>query len=105
MELCGEKIEKLYEFCERRSIALSVVVYPHPVQIEAHDVDSRQVKYWRDFCAQRGLHFVNLFPVFMNRALGSPLEVYQKYFIDGDIHWNAAGHKLVSEALLERLPI
>jgi lysophospholipase L1-like esterase len=105
LELCGDKIEKLYDFCKKRSIALSVVVYPHPGQIEAHDIDSRQVKYWRDFCAKRGLHFVDLFPVFMNRALGSPPEIYQRYFIDGDIHWNAAGHRIVAEALLEQLPI
>ncbi len=82
-----------------------MVVYPHPAQIEAHDIDSRHVKYWRDFSAKRGLHFVDLFPVFMNRALESPSETYQKYFIDGDIHWNAAGHGIVAEALLERLPI
>ncbi len=43
--------------------------------------------------------FVNLFPLFITAE--DPVLVCEKYFIDGDIHWNSSGHQLVGERVLE----
>ena len=34
---------------------------------------------------------------------GRPRAVWKKYFIEGDVHWNPAGHALVAEALAKHL--
>jgi hypothetical protein len=103
LELARESMRALVELCRARGIAVTVCVYPSPVQILMEDEDSLQVRFWREFAAEAGVGFVDLFPRFVGKEAGRPRAVYKRYFIEGDVHWNAAGHELVAEALLERL--
>jgi hypothetical protein len=101
--LAREHMASLADFCAENDIELIVVVYPAPVQIFASDLDSRQVRFWRDFCDEAGLRFVNLFPTFIDRSAPRPDVVYGRYFIRGDMHWNAVGHRLVADEIARRL--
>jgi hypothetical protein len=104
LELAKADMRALIELCRARGIAVTVCVYPSPVQILMKDEDSLQSRTWREFCAEMGtgVAFVDLFPLF-GKAAGKPRGVYNRYFIPGDVHWNAAGHELVAEALRARL--
>jgi hypothetical protein len=44
--------------------------------------------------------FVDLFPLFLEHAGAQPADVYAKYFIPRDTHWNRAGHELVAGAVV-----
>ena len=94
-------MDRLASLAGRHDIAMTVVVYPWPEQIMRQDLESRQVSFWRVWAAQRGVDFVNLFPVFIDGD--DPLERVKRYYIEGDTHWNAEGHALVARALLERV--
>jgi lysophospholipase L1-like esterase len=96
--LARENMQKLVDLCRRHGIAMTIVVYPWPTNIVRRETDHVNLRVWRDFARANDGRFVNLFPRFVNDL--DPLEVYRRYFIPGDVHWNAAGHAVVAEALL-----
>ena len=96
-----ERMDRLAALAAKHDIVMRVVVYPHPEQIVAEDLDSKQVRIWRDFCAARGLDFLNLFPVFVEpRTWVEKMVFLDRHFIRGDCHWNDAGHARVADAFL-----
>lgn len=91
-------LDRLHSLCQEHQIQMTLVVYPWPRQIFAKDLDSLQVSIWRQFCRERKIPFLDLFPVFINQI---PAEkIIKDYFIEGDVHWNRNGHKLVAETFL-----
>jgi len=103
LELARADMHALVALCRERGIDVRVSVYPSPVQILMKDRDSIQVRYWRDFCAAEGIGFIDLFPLFLSGETGRPRAVYNQYFIPGDMHWNAEGHRLVADELMRHL--
>jgi len=101
LKLAYMNIKKLYNLCNKHNIILTIIVYPWPEQIFNKDLDSIQVNFWRKFCKEHSIAFINLFPSFINQT--DPQDVYNKYFINGDVHWNQEGHKLVATKIIERM--
>jgi hypothetical protein len=101
LALARDHMKDLAALARAHGIALTVVVYPAPVQIYSNDRNSLQMRFWRAFAAEHRVGFVDLFPVFLERGGAQPADVYAKYFIPNDTHWNAAGHELVAKAVLD----
>lgn len=97
--LARTNMARLGELCRDHKIDMTVVVYPSPVQIFSNDRDSRQTRFWRAFCEESGHRFIDLFPMFIDHTYAGPREIYQKYFIFGDVHWSPAGHQFVTEKI------
>jgi hypothetical protein len=53
--------------------------------------------FWKDWCAERGVDFVSLFPAFLSQ--GSSEEVIEKYYWKDDCHWNEEGQQRVAKTL------
>lgn len=103
VRLALENMGRLLELCRDHGIKLSVAVYPWPFQIRNRDLESRQVRVWRAFCEENNVAFINLFPAFMEHPRLDIAQVLSRLFVDGDVHWNPAGHALVAEKVLEYL--
>jgi hypothetical protein len=97
--LAKKHMLKLYELCERRGIKMNLVVYPWPEQIKAGNLDSVWVEQWREFCGDKKINFINLFPDFINSR---SKDILKSYFIENDVHWSAEGHKYVAKQLIEK---
>lgn len=95
--VAAERMDRLLALLAARDIRLTVAVYPWPDQIFAGDRDSVQRVFWREWARSRGVDFVDLFPPFFEGD--DPLETIRRYFIPGDIHWNAAGHALIARRI------
>ena len=91
------------ELCRAHKVELTVGVYPWPRQIRNGERECRQVFLWETFCAEQGLDFIDLFVEFMPTADYDAEQVYQTYYIDGDVHWNDVGHRLVAVRLERHL--
>lgn len=89
----------LAKLLQKNNIKLSVAVYPWPDQIFHKDLNSKQVKIWKNWSNKHNADFINLFPKFINNTEGR--EIINDYFILGDVHWNKEGHKLIAKSLLE----
>ena len=101
------KMDQLWQELKERNVPISVVVYPWPAQIAHDQVDSRQVRIWREWCEGKCKRFIDLFPVFFavkdRCPPAQPGCWYLDYFIFGDTHYNAAGDALVAERIAESL--
>ena len=96
----------LYEFLKIRDIKLSVGVYPWPEQLAEMSRNNShanlQVEIWREFCADKCVKFINMYPEYFHQILKSSVNyVYEAHFIPGDVHFNEAGNRLIYEELLD----
>jgi len=98
LKVAGNAIAKLREALKKRNISLTVVVYPWPDQIVKKDLNSRQVKFWKEWAVKNNSNFINMFPIFIN---DQPAEKsYKNFFIPHDYHFNEKGHKAVAASFL-----
>ena len=101
------KMTLLWQELAKRNIPISVVVYPYPAQLVFDTSDSRQVRIWREWCAGKCKRFISLFPAFFAAKEQCPPHEpgcwYLKYFVFGDIHYNAIGNALVADVVSQSL--
>jgi len=97
-----DTMTKLYEILKEKKIKLSIVIYPWPETI-IYDTDkSIFIKTWEDFCKNKCKNFINFIPIFMNLNNNKQLTI-NKYYINGDIHFNENGHQLIANYLVKNL--
>ena len=101
LDLAKTHMSALADLARAHGIALTVVVYPSPIQIYSNDRDSLQVRFWRALAAERDVRFIDLFPLFLAGTGMRPARVYARYFIPNDTHWSSAGHDLVARAVVD----
>jgi len=93
-------LEKIVEQCRAWRCRITLVVYPWPDQVAAGDRDSLQVRYWRDWSAKRGVRFIDAFGPFFSLPAE---EAITRYYIRGDVHFNAAGSRLIFDEVWKTL--
>jgi lysophospholipase L1-like esterase len=98
LRIAADHMTELKSLLDSYGIALTIAVYPWPDQIWRRDLESRQVRAWRDWAGRHDSQFIDLFPTFVDES--DPEQTIRRYFIAGDVHWNAAGHARVADAFL-----
>jgi hypothetical protein len=97
-----EHMQALADLLAARGIPLVVAVYPWPMQLANNDRDSRQVAIWREFCARNCRDFIDAFPAFF-AVKDADEGWYERLYIPGDVHFSAAGNRLMADVLAKRL--
>jgi hypothetical protein len=101
------KMDTLWRELQARNIPVSVVVFPWPAQLAHDNVDSREVRIWRDWCEGKCKRFVTLFPAFFAvKDACPPLQPgcwYLSHFVFGDTHYNSAGNAVVADVISKSL--
>ena len=97
MAIAERVMTKLAAFLSKRDIKLTIVVFPHPIQLLKKDLDSLHVKFWRDWTTRNKADFINLYPYFINNR--DPEEIYRDFYIPYDIHFNPKGHAFFASSL------
>jgi hypothetical protein len=93
----------LKDLLDKNNIKLTIVVYPWFTQIYHQDLNSIQVKIWKEFSEKNNNQFINLFPAFINEE-NKNLNIYEKIlldFIHHDVHWNQNGSKKIFENFIK----
>ena len=94
-------LDGLADFARAHGLTLTIAVYPWPDQIWHRDRDSRQVRHWRDWSRARAVRFANLFPELIPDTPDfDPAAAIRTFYIEGDVHWNRAGHAQVGNGFL-----
>ena len=96
-------MDKLYEFCKVNNINLSVMVYPWPSQIWYEDLNSRQVKIWKNWALGKNIKVFNLFPYFVKSNITEleKLKILNKYYLTSDCHFNKNGNRILANEFLK----
>ena len=95
-DLAEKNLNKLYLLCKKYNIKFTLVLYPWPKQIYYKVNNNRHNKFWEDWAHEKNINFIDLNDEF--NKLPS-LEVIDRYFIKGDIHWNEEGHKYIYDLM------
>ena len=96
-------ITLLKDLLDKNNIKLTIVVYPWFTQIYHQDLNSIQVKIWKEFSEKNNNQFINLFPAFINEE-NKNLNIYERIlldFIPYDVHWNQNGSKKIFENFIK----
>lgn len=97
-----QNMQELADLLHARGIPLTIVVYPWPLQLALDDRNSRQERFWRDFCAHNCKAFIDLFPRFFAEKDAHD-DWYRRLFIYGDLHPSVAGNRLMFGTLAKYL--
>ena len=89
LRLARENLRRLVEYAEGKGMKVSFAVYPWPRSVH---VPGRARDVWRTMAAEENWMLVDLFEDF-----GTIADAANRFFIRGDIHWNAQGHQFVAE--------
>ena len=101
-ETMAAHMDQIRALTAARGIDLVVGVYPWTDQILGADRDSRQVRFWSQWCRERGVRFLDFFPDFVSDDEAANGAVVERYFIPDDIHFNEAGNRYFAERLIAR---
>jgi hypothetical protein len=97
-----EHMDKLRLLLQAHDVTLRLGVYPWPDQITHNDLDSIQVRFWKQWCDENQIPFLNLFPTFVKPRSDAEMQKFLKeYFLPDDVHWNERGHALVADRFLD----
>lgn len=106
LKRCSLYMDKLYRLLKSSGISLTVAVYPWPDQVLTDSLDSIQVVYWRKWCAEHNVPFINYFPYFLTgKTTKEKDKIVDKYYIKNDMHFNKEGHKLIAKGFLDHYKV
>lgn len=95
-------MENIYDLLEKANIGLSVVIFPQPSQVLYDKQESLHVEIFKNFCEDRCEEFVNLYPLFFKYKNSlSDNEIIKKFYLEGDMHFNKEGNKIIAEKILK----
>jgi hypothetical protein len=98
MEKCGENLAGLADYLRARGIPMTLVIYRWPQYHMPAEGESRYQGHWREWAAEHGVDFIDLFRLFDGK------EPISQWHLPGDDHWNSRGHGEVAKALLAHWP-
>ncbi len=98
LELSGKYMELLFNLTREHNIKLHVAVYPWKFHIRNRNLDSIQVIFWKKFCEDKGIEFINFFPDFIN--VEDVVEMERKWFAKEDVHWSSEGLEKMAQSVI-----
>jgi len=100
-------LNKLHLLLKKNDIELKIAVYPLPTQIWHDNLNSMQVKIWKEWSKEKKIDFINFFPILMKgiESEKEKLEVIKRNFFPGASHFNKKGNELIAEEFLKNYGI
>lgn len=98
VSLSMKYMDKLFTLCKNYNIKMTIAVHPWPNQIWYEDLDSKQVQIWKNFSEERGIKFINNFPIFIKKNISDndKLDILKKNYFPADVHFNEYGSKIIA---------
>lgn len=100
LERAMSSLDRLRELTRRHGVSLTIAAYPWPGQVWRGQADARHRLALQEWAAANQAGFIDLYPDFLSVPADQALK---EWFIKGDVHWNAGGHRLVASRVLDHL--
>ncbi len=100
LQLSRFYLERVAEYLRSKRIPLTIVVYPNPYHLRGGKPAS-YVSYWSEFARDEQVGFISMFDIkpFDDKDVEKTIKTL---FIEGDVHWNEAGHQKVASELFNQ---
>jgi hypothetical protein len=93
-----QHMDALLALARKHGIGLTLAFYPWPAQLFHTEVPCRNRQLWTRWARENRVPFLDLYPAFQREPWEAAVK---RYFIPGDVHWNAAGNALVAAEFLD----
>jgi len=94
-------MNNLHNMLKENNIELSVVIFPWPGTLKYDKKNNIHEKTWKEFCQKKCKKFYNLQePFFKTLKTKNFRDLYFENYIDGDIHFNENGNKIIADNFL-----
>lgn len=92
-------MQSLKKLCDQKKIKLTIAVYPGVTQVYNKDLNSLQVKLWKEFSETNKIQFINFFPQFIDQSDNEDtiLEKIKIFFLPFDYHFSVYANKLIAK--------
>jgi hypothetical protein len=96
-------MHSLKKLCDENKIKLTIAVYPGVTQVYNKDLNSIQVKLWKEFTDSNKIQFINFFPQFINQSDDKDkiLKKINIFFLPYDYHFTISGNKIIAEHFMK----
>ncbi len=84
-------LKKLFDLLKKNKINSYLVIYPNPGQILFNKKNIHE-QHWIKWSKNNNVNLINLYDLFNEE---DKKNIIEKYFIEGDVHWNKKGNLLV----------
>jgi len=91
-------LDQLSNLCKKNNVDLSLIIYPWPSQIYYNLESIKHRLFWKNWSIKNNIKFYDLFEYFDEQ---DKIKTINKYFIEGDIHWNKKGHEYIYNILMK----
>lgn len=97
------KLADIGDIARQQSAEVYYLIYPYPAQIHFSKDKFSWSEFMRETCKRNSCRgVIDTIPQF-RRLANETDDWYRKYFIDGDVHFNEGGNRIVADALLKAL--
>tara|TARA_B110000444_G_scaffold251095_1_gene278454 strand:- start:548 stop:1672 length:1125 start_codon:yes stop_codon:yes gene_type:complete len=97
-------VNRVYEILKEKNIKFSLAIYPWPQNLLNKQNNVYYRSEWKNFCEARCDHFFDYFDDFNYYTDKDGYEeVYKKFYIWNDIHFNKKGNILLADKIIKRL--
>ncbi len=93
-------LNQLHELLSSRNIPMTLVIYPWPDQIQFSNQNITYISFWENWCRTHHVAFMDFISNFSD-AGSSWEQVVNRYYILGDVHFNAEGHQKMAQRFLD----
>lgn len=103
LQVAEKHMDKLFTLLQKNNIKMTLAVYPWPDQVYYDTTSSKQVTHWRTWAQNHHVQFIDHFKDFfkLKEKIGSK-NIIEKYYVPGDVHFNAQGNVLIAEQFLRQ---
>ncbi len=102
LEKMRREMDQLVSVASVHGATVSIGVYPWPGQLKYDTINSLQVRFWKDFCVSKCLHFYDVFPEYFQLAEEKGTQrIIDDYYFAGDVHFTEQGNKVIADAILK----
>ena len=97
-------VDQIYQILKKKDIKFSLAIYPWPQNYLNRKNNVFYREEWKNFCISRCINFFDYFEDFDNLIKEEGYDqVYKKYYIYKDVHFNKFGNILIADKIIKAL--
>ena len=95
-------VNQIYNILNKKNIKFSLAIYPWPQNLSNKKNNFFYTNEWKNFCKNKCNYFFDYFEIFNQHIAEKGYEeVYNKYYIQNDVHFNKIGNILIADKIIE----
>jgi len=98
LESGAKNMAMLKDLCDKQGIRFMLGINVHPTQLMKGNEKRHELEFWKDWATKYNVPFFDAYEAFSSEP--NKQEAIEKYFIEGDVHYNENGCGQVAKSFM-----